>query len=84
MKRRQQQLKHGQFQKEVERFALNIRGLRKSKGLTQQTLAEACGLDEKQIGFLEQGRRSPNFKTILALQKGLGCKLKDLFTDITE
>jgi len=70
------------YQKEIEIFAQNVIRLRKERKLTQLKLAELSGLEEKQVGFIEQARRSPNFRTIMALKNGLACQFKDLFKGI--
>jgi transcriptional regulator with XRE-family HTH domain len=67
------------FQEEVKIFGNNVRQLRTKKKWKQWELAEKCNLDTKQIGFIEQARRAPSLRTILAIKKGLDCKLNDLF-----
>ena len=40
-------------------FGKAVRALRLKKGLTQQTLADACGLDIGYVGGIERGQRNP-------------------------
>lgn len=41
-----------------------LKELRKSKGYTQQELAELVGIDEKHLSRLENGKFCPSYKTI--------------------
>lgn len=54
-------------------FGATLRGLRLACGLTQEQLAERCGLSVEGISVLERGRRKrPRASTIDALVRGLG------------
>lgn len=48
-----------------------IRGLRKSLKLTQENLAEECGLDFRSIGAVERGERNLSLKSLTAIAKAL-------------
>ena len=52
-------------------FAARLKELRESKRLTQQQLADLAGLKLGGIADLEQGRREPAWRTVLALAKAL-------------
>lgn len=52
-------------------FAQNLRQIRKHKGLTQEGLAQACGLSIVFLQNLEAGRRWVSPATITALAKAL-------------
>jgi DNA-binding XRE family transcriptional regulator len=56
----------------AEWFAARLRELRKTAGLSRQELAGKAGLSKWGINDLEQGRRSPNWETVLALCAALG------------
>jgi len=48
---------------------------REEKGLTQQALAEICGIKQPVIARLETNKSDPQLKTILKILKPLGYKL---------
>ncbi len=56
----------------TEQFAENLRKRREELGLTQESLAEICGLHRTEIGLLEGRKRSPRLHTIVAIARGLG------------
>ena len=60
-------------------FGGNVREARVKLNLTQEELAEKCGLDFRQIGFIERGEINPTLQTIHRLCKGLGCSSNNLF-----
>jgi transcriptional regulator with XRE-family HTH domain len=66
----------------LKKFGLNVRKARLKLGLTQEELAEKCGLDFRQIGFIERGESNPTLLTIHKISKGLNGKGQDLFRDI--
>jgi transcriptional regulator with XRE-family HTH domain len=55
----------------AKQFAENLRNRRKELGLTQEGLAEICGLHRTEIGLLECRKRSPRLHTIVAIARGL-------------
>ena len=57
----------------------NIKSLRKSKGLSQEELAERCGVHRTYIGSIERGEKSPTLNTIEKFANGLGVQIIDLF-----
>lgn len=60
-------------------FGGNVRDARLKLGLTQEELGEKCGLDFRQIGFIERGEINPTLQTIHKIREGLGCSLGLLF-----
>ena len=48
-----------------------IRQIRKSKGLTQEKLAELIGIDNKHLSRIEKGRHMPTYNIIRKLAKVL-------------
>jgi transcriptional regulator with XRE-family HTH domain len=52
-------------------FAENLRGHRERLGLSQEALAEICGLHRTEISLLERSKRSPRLETIVILSRGL-------------
>lgn len=52
-------------------FARNVRRLRKAKGLTQQQLADAAGINRTFISRLERGHFSATLETVAAVASAL-------------
>jgi len=60
-------------------YGSNVRKARLKLGLTQEGLAEKCGLDFRQIGFIERGELNPTLQTIRKISKGLNIPIHQLF-----
>ena len=58
-----------------------IRSERKNCGLTQQELADQCGLDIKTVQDIENGRKNPSYETLSLLIERLGITPNSLFPD---
>ncbi len=58
-----------------------IRKARKSKHMTQETLAEICSLSCAHIGHIERGTRIPSLDTIFRISQALGVSLDYLIFD---
>lgn len=63
--------------------ALNILGKqiktrRENLGLTQEKLAEKCGLDRTYISLLERGKRNPSYTNLLKVASGLEISISEL------
>ena len=59
-------------------FGKSVRAFRLNKGMTQQDLADKCGLDISYIGQIERGQRNPTLGVIHGLASVLGVKVSDL------
>ena len=55
-------------------FAHNLRKYRKAAGLTQEELAERCGLHRTYIGGIEQGRINVCLKNVGKMAEALGIR----------
>lgn len=55
-----------------------LKNKRKSAGLTQVQLAEASGVSQQAISFIESGRNTPSEGTMRLLAKGLSCSITEL------
>ena len=56
----------------------NAARIRKEKGLTQEQLAERCGLSQQYLSGLERGRRNPTIVTLYEIATALGVSHLDL------
>lgn len=66
-------------------FAERLRELRKSKGLTQEKLAEVSDIDYKYLQKLEgKNPSSPTLSVLEKLSRGLGITLTEFITFIEE
>jgi transcriptional regulator with XRE-family HTH domain len=55
----------------VARFAANLRRLRITAGISQEALADRCGLHRTEISLLERAGREPRLTTIVKLARAL-------------
>lgn len=60
-------------------LALRLKELRKSRGLTQEKLAEMIGRDTKHISKLEIAGSYPSIETLERIANALNVELKDIF-----
>lgn len=60
-------------------FGLRVRQLRVQRGISQEGLAELCGLDRTYIGGIERGERNPSLVNIGKIAISLGVRVADLF-----
>ena len=57
----------------------HLQGIRKSRGLTQEQVAEHLGMDRVSVGYIEQGKRTPKLSTLYALSKCYNVGMQDIF-----
>jgi CheY-like chemotaxis protein/DNA-binding XRE family transcriptional regulator len=55
---------------------------RESKGITQEDLAAASGLDRTFISLLERGQRQPTLKTLFSLAAALGVRTSSFIEEV--
>lgn len=55
-----------------------VREMRMKLGLSQEELAERCGVHRNAIGLIERGERSPSIETVFAIAHGLGVSASKL------
>lgn len=60
-------------------LAMRLKELRKSRGLTQEKLAELIGRDTKHISKLEIAGSYPSVETLERIALALNVELKDIF-----
>lgn len=61
-------------------LAHNIVRLRRSKGLSQEELADVCGLHRTYVGSVERGERNVTLSTLEVFAGALGVSVTDLLT----
>ena len=62
-----------------KRFGERVKRLRREKGLSQEGLADAIGVDRSYMGFIERGERNPTLDKMNKISKALNVSMKDLF-----
>ena len=60
-------------------FGRRVRELRQLRGLSQEQLAEACGLHRTYIGGIERGERNPSLINIGRIATALSVTLDQMF-----
>ncbi len=63
-----------------ETLAENIKSFRKDKGLSQEELAELCGLHRTYIGSVERQERNVTLSTLEVLSETLMVSVPNLLT----
>jgi len=58
----------------------NIKNYRKNKNISQEELAELCGLHRTYIGSVERAERNVTLKTLVAISYALGISVPNLLT----
>ena len=62
----------------ARQFGKAVKELRLKRDMSQQQLADACGLDISYIGQIERGQRNPTLGVMQGLASVLGVKLSEL------
>jgi transcriptional regulator with XRE-family HTH domain len=62
-------------------FGDAIRALRDERGLTQESLADRCGLTTNYIGDSERGERNISVRALWQLADGLGLPASELLRE---
>ncbi len=63
----------------LDRLAKKIATVRRSKGLSQEKLAELSGVDRVALANIETGRRRPTVTTLYRLAAGMKVHVQDFF-----
>jgi transcriptional regulator with XRE-family HTH domain len=66
----------------VARFAANLRRLRTTAGISQEALADRCGLHRTEISLLERAGREPRLTTIVRLARALDVEPVELLAGV--
>ena len=62
----------------LKRLGDAVRAARKAKGLSQEALADAAGIDRSHMGKIERGERNVTLLNLVRISKAIGCKPSDL------
>lgn len=65
-----------------KRFGEKLRRLRKERGLTQEQMADAFGIDRSFISDVERGARSMSLHMLEVVAIGMNLSLSELLKDI--
>jgi transcriptional regulator with XRE-family HTH domain len=65
----------------LKRFGSRLRQLRLERNLSQEDLAELCGLHRTYLGGIERGERNVALLNILKIAKALGTSPTDFFQE---
>ena len=63
-------------------FGELVRRLRLEQGLSQERLAEMCGMHRNYVGAVERAERTPSIVAAEKLAKALGTTLADMFSEL--
>lgn len=64
------------------RFGAMVRRLRLEKGLSQERLAELCGMHRNYVGAVERAERTPSIVAADKLARALGTTLSSMFAEL--
>ena len=62
-------------------FGNKVAELRKGQKMSQEELADKCGLHRTYLGAIERGEKSPTLNTIEKIANGLNTDIFRLFSD---
>lgn len=65
--------------KYLKAFGKRVAEVRRSRGYTQDQLAEKANITTLSLGYIEQGRRWPRLVTLQKLAGKLGVSISELF-----
>jgi transcriptional regulator with XRE-family HTH domain len=67
------------------RLGQRIAALRGQRGLTQEVLAQTCGISQKYLSELERGEKAPSWETLVAIaHRGFETTLATLLYTVDE
>ena len=66
---------------ELRRLGERVREQRRTRGLTQEALAEALDLSVAYVSLIERGGRNPPFTTVVAIARALRISPREMCAD---
>ena len=64
-----------------QKIGLKIKAIRQAAKITQEVLAEGCGISVEAVSNIERGVNYPHFETLVQITEILGCSLSDVLDD---
>ncbi|MFK5972622.1 MAG: helix-turn-helix transcriptional regulator [Flavobacteriaceae bacterium] len=68
--------------KQLILLGIQIRNLRKNKGLSQESMALEAGIDRSYMGSIERGERNVSFLTLVKIATVLECEISTFTKNI--
>lgn len=65
----------------LARLGAAVRAQRKVRGLSQEALADAAGIDRSHMGKIERGERNVTLLNVMKIADALGAKPSELLAD---
>jgi transcriptional regulator with XRE-family HTH domain len=66
---------------DLRRLGEKVREQRRSRGMTQEALAEALDLSVAYVSLIERGGRNPPYTTVVAIARALGISTSRIVVD---
>ena len=66
------------FEQVLKNIGARIKEIRESKGISQQSLADACNFEKSNMSRIEAGRTNLTVRTLYKISQALGIKLSEL------
>jgi transcriptional regulator with XRE-family HTH domain len=66
---------------DLRRLGEKVREQRRSRGMTQEALAEALELSVAYVSLIERGGRNPPYTTVVAIARALGISTSRIVVD---
>ena len=64
----------------TKKFGSHVKQLRKEKGISQEQLANAAGIERSYMGAIERGERNPTLYKLVQIAQALKVTLPELFS----
>lgn len=62
----------------IVNLGIHVRQIREKKGLSQQDLADDCGITQNQVGRIERAEINTTIKTLIKIANALDIEPKEL------
>jgi len=72
---------HQDTEGQLKRLGVAVRNARKARGLSQEALADAAGIDRSHMGKIERGERNVTLLNVLRIAAALNGSAADLLRE---